>query len=376
MIGDPIIPELQTSTPASSSSNDRAKVNELISVVTLEQVGAPAWDDFLNHNAQSLPTQTSTWESILRQTYGYRCHFLAAVQDGQIQGVLPLFRVKSPLTGDSLQSMAGAVCTATPQVAQALLCAADDLARQIGVDYLLLRDSRQSWDNCDLEVLDAHRGVRLHLPADIETAWKNLHKDLRYHIRNGTRKGDINIIVDRPLVDDFYEVLLQGSHQMGTPLYSKRFLLNVVQGFPGYFSTALGYAGNKPIAGFFNLILNSRVFGTWGTSLHSYISLMPTHRIYWTIIEHTISQGLDLLDMGRSAYPSSQYDFKAKWGNEVYPIYQLFRIYRGKTPPTLNVSQTIHENGGVSLFSRTWSKLPLPLARSLGPVIRRHIPFG
>jgi hypothetical protein len=79
-------------------------------IQNLAQVGAPAWDDFINNIKDSLPTQTACWESLLRKTYGLNCHFLVARQDGRIQGVLPLYRVKSPLMGDSLQSMSGAVC--------------------------------------------------------------------------------------------------------------------------------------------------------------------------------------------------------------------------------------------------------------------------
>jgi FemAB-related protein (PEP-CTERM system-associated) len=376
MIDNSSTPELYTSIHATSSAYTNPNVDGGLSIVSLEQVSATAWDEFVNRSECSLPTQTSAWESILRQTYGFSCHFLAAQQDGQLHGVLPLFRVKSLLMGDSLQSMAGAVCAANPQAAQVLLSAADELARQLGVDYLLLRDSRQAWDTCGLEVLEAHRGVRLHLPADSETAWKNLRRGLRYDVRNGVRKGDIDIIVDQSRVDDFYEVLLQGNHQMGTPLYSKQFLINVIRGFPRHFNTALGYHDGKPIAGYFNLIQGNSMFGLWGTTLHSQLTLMPTHRIFWELIEHMIHQGYNLFDFGRSAYPSTQYDFKAKWGDEIYPIYQLFHIYHGNIPPTLNISQGIRNNERISFFSRTWSRMPLPLARHLGPIVRRHIPFG
>ncbi len=376
MIENPTTPKLNTSITPTNSAYTYSSVDRGLSIVSLEQVGPTAWDEFVEHSEGSLPNQVSVWETILHKTYGYSCHFLAAQKDGKIQGILPLYRVTSPLTGDSLQSMSGAVCAATPQAAQALLTAADDLAKQLDIDYLLLRDSRQLWDACGLDVLEAHRGVRLHLPADRETAWKNLHRDLRYDIRYGTRKGEIDIIVDRPQVDDFYKVLLQGSHQMGTPLFSKQFVLNVVQGFSRYFSTSLAYWENKPIAGYFNLNYRNISFGLWGISLRSYLYLRPTHRVFWQMIEQQISQGLNLFDMGRSAYPSTQYNFKENWGDETYPIYQLFHIYRGKTPPTLNIHMAIQKNRQVSLFNRVWSKLPLTLAQSLGPIVRRHVPFG
>ena len=347
-----------------------------LAIQTLDQVGATAWDDFLDHTEGSLPTQTSAWESILSRTYGLSCHFLAAQQDGKIQGVLPLYRVKSILMGDSLQSMSGAVCAATPQAAQALYYAADELADRLKVDYLLLRDSRQVWDGCGLEVIEAHRGVRLHLPADRDSAWENLHKRLRKDFRYGNNKGIVSSIVCCTMVDEFYEFFLRFNHQMGTPCFSEQFMLDVTSAFPGRFSTALGFNDDKPVAGVFCLIHRNKAFGIWGGSLHEFNPMMPTHRVYWAIIEDAIQQGYDQFDIGRSPYPSSQFEFKARWCDETYPIFQLFRIYHGKLPPTLNLNQAVQTKGKVSLASKVWPKLPLPMVRTLGPVVRRHIPFG
>jgi FemAB-related protein (PEP-CTERM system-associated) len=355
---------------------DTSDTQSPLVIQTLEQVGDAAWDDFVNRTEVSLPTQTSAWKSILRQIYGISCHFLVTQQDGQIQGVLPLYRLKSPLAGDCLQSMSGAVCAATPQAAEVLLSAADQLARQLDVDYLLLRDSRQAWDNSGLEVLEAYRGVRLNLPNDCKIAWENLHKRLRKDFRYGRNKGIVTSIVSSTLVDDFYEFFLRFNHEKGTPLFSKQFLLEVTRAFPGHFITALGYNENKPVAGVFCLIHRNLVFGIWGGALHNYNPMMPTHRVFWAVIEDAIQKNFAQFDIGRSPYPSFQYDFKSRWGDENYPIYQLFHIYHGKMPPNLNLYQAIQEKGRVSFVSRMWPKLPLTVARTLGPIIRHHIPFG
>jgi FemAB-related protein (PEP-CTERM system-associated) len=343
---------------------------------TLEQVGASAWNDFINQTEGSLPTQTAEWQNILRNAYGISCHFLVAEQDGVIRGVLPLYRVKSILMGDSLQSMSGAVCAASPCAAQALFYAADELALKLNVDYLLLRDSRQTWDDCGMEVIDAHRGVRLHLPADRETAWNNLNKRLRKDFRYGNNKGIVTSVVCCDLVEDFYEFILRFNHQMGTPSFSKNFMHDVAGAFPARFNTALGYNNDRPVAGVFCLIHRNKAYGIWGGALREHISMMPTHHVYWAIIEAGIEQGLEQFDIGRSPYPSTQFDFKMRWCDESYPIYQLYRIYRGKLPPNLNLNQAIQGKGGVSFVSRAWPKLPLPVARYLGPMVRRHLPFG
>jgi len=85
---------------------------------------------------------------------------------------------------------------------------------------------------------------------------------------------------------------------------------------------------------------------------------------------------LSVMDLGRSVYPSSQFDFKEKWGDETYPIYQLYHIYHGRTPRTLVISQAINEENQYLLFRQVWAKLPESLVAWLGPIIRHHLPFG
>ena len=86
-------------------------------------------------------TQLSAWEGIMSASYGYPCHFLLARRDGRVEGVLPLFLVDSSLTGRRLDSMPGAACACNSHAANALLLAADQLAHELKIEYLLLRDT-------------------------------------------------------------------------------------------------------------------------------------------------------------------------------------------------------------------------------------------
>jgi hypothetical protein len=284
--------------------------------------------------------------------------------------------LNSALTGRSLQSLPGGVCAASPAAAQSLIAAADDLARSLKANYLLLRDSRQAWPESGLETVEAHRGIRSNLPGDVEEAWKGLRKDVRYHIRNGKKQGGVEIVLDTCRSDDLYTALLSFSHEMGTPLFGKRFTENVLRAFPHESQIAVAYHQQQPVGGYLNLVLNGRLFGLWGGSLYAVRPLKVTHQVYWALIEDAIQAGYTQIDMGRSAHPSSQYDFKVQWGNETYPIYQLYRVYQGDTPAAVRVSASSQPRGQFGRFRHMWQRLPRPLARVLGPQVRRHIPFG
>jgi FemAB-related protein (PEP-CTERM system-associated) len=312
----------------------------------------------------------------MSNTYGYNCYFLQASIGSKIEGVLPLFFINSRITGRSLQSLPGAICTSTPEIGLRLIGEADALARELRADYLLLRDSRQPWSDSNIELIEDHRGVRLNLFDESEAAWNNLRKDVRYHIRNGRKKGNINISFNDESVIDFYSVLQKFSQQIGTPVFGENFIENILTHLGKRCQIVTAHYNNEPIAGLFNFILGNRIYGIWSCALSEFRSLKVTHRLYWALIEDACKRGYTQVDMGRSPYPSGHYKFKAQWGDQDYPIYQLFRIYRGKVSSMLHISTYQNKNSNMSLFSTIWKNLPSYLARTLGPSLRWHIPFG
>jgi len=355
---------------ANSSQSDRWNIERL------SAGNRQDWDEFVRSSSDGLPTQLSAWEGIMSASYGYPCHFLLARRDGRVEGVLPLFLVDSFLTGRRLDSMPGAACACDSQAANALLLAADQLAHELKIDYLLLRDARHSWPDSNLEVLEAHRGIRRQLIHDIEKTWKSLPKDVRYHIRNGQKQAELEIVTDQTGVQDFYAFLNHYNRRAGTPSFSYRFLEHVTRALPdGYQITRLFHQG-KWIGGFFNFRMGGSIYGMWGGSSHEFLKMKPNHQALWAMIQQGSAQGFTVLDMGRSEYPSTQYDFKEQWGDQVYPIYQLFTVYRGKKPRMLEIRNTQQKAGRFSLFRSAWKRLPDQAARRLGPHVRWHLPFG
>jgi len=339
-----------------------------------EEDGTSDWDQFVESTPEGLPTQLSSWYKIMSNTYGHKCYFLQASIGNNIEGVLPLFFINSRVTGRSLQSLPGAICATTDDIGHSLISEADALARELRVDYLLLRDSRQPWSGTDLDLIEAHRGVRLTLQQDSEALWNNFRRDVRYQIRKGREKGNIEISFIGESVRDFYSAFQQFSQQMGTPVFGENFLQSILEYIGQKCQIVTARYDTEPIAGVFNFIMRDKIFGLWSCAIGDSRNLRATHRLFWALIETGCKRGYTQFDMGRSPYPSGQYKFKAQWGDQDYPIYQLFRIYRGKEPSVLHIST--HQNNNMSLFNQIWRNLPSQIARSLGPRLRWHIPFG
>jgi FemAB-related protein (PEP-CTERM system-associated) len=334
------------------------------------------WDNFINSSSEGLPTQFSAWQEIIQSSYGHRCYFLMALGNQRIKGVLPIFEVKSRITGHSLQSMPGGICAETPEAAYALIETANAIAIQNQADYLLLRDSRQAWPDAKLSVIQAHRGVKTILAADSDAVFKSMPRRVRGQIARGRKTPNVNILMDDVPTQEFYEVFFQFNQSKGTPLFSYTFLTNLLEKFSNNHKLIVAYLDNKPVAYLLGLINNKSLLLRWGGGLRKYRDLHLHPLIIWSMIRYGCQRGCKFVDFDRSPYPSSYFNFKKPWGTIRYPIYQHYQVYRGKLPGTIQLLNAQGKSHQASLFQMLWPKMPDILARYLGPKIRWHIPFG
>ena len=90
------------------------------------------------------------WRWLVERTFGHRAHYLTALRNGHIVGVLPLFELKSLLFGHSLVSIpfaiGGGLVAGDHAAANALLAEAKRLAEDLRVDYLELRSEHPLTD--------------------------------------------------------------------------------------------------------------------------------------------------------------------------------------------------------------------------------------
>jgi FemAB-related protein (PEP-CTERM system-associated) len=320
------------------------------------------------------------WRKVLKSTYRYPCYFLLARAQNQILGVMPLFQVKSPLFGHRLETLPGALCVETPEVARKLICEADALARQLNVDTLIMRDSRKDWtttlQGLNFEVMEAHRGVRRSLNGDPESIWKSLNRKFRQDVKRIQRNESIRTELGESGLEDFYRVFFKFTHKIGTPLFGISFLRTISEVMAEKYQISRVYHKEIPVAGYYDFLMGKTIFGFWGGRLHDYRDLNIPKLAYWLTIKWGCQNGYATYDLGRSPYPSGQFDFKQRIGDEEYPIFQIFRSYKGKPPIGLMIHTSEKDMDGFSQSQKMWQKVPRPIARFLGPKVRWHIPFG
>jgi hypothetical protein len=68
-------------------------------LVAINPLEYPEWDSLLADHPESCFFHGSAWARVLRQTYGHGPLYLCRISDGQLNGLLPIMEVSSPLTG-------------------------------------------------------------------------------------------------------------------------------------------------------------------------------------------------------------------------------------------------------------------------------------
>lgn len=355
-----------------------------------------AWDEYLERSADGLPFQLAGWKDVLARTYGYDTPFLMARDSApgggeRVVGVLPLFAVRSALMGNSLMTTPGAVCADNEEAAAALIERAAGVARELKVDRLILHDSRHarrgpaSWNgHAELQTASHHVAWITEVSPDMDVMWKRVDRNVRRLVRKG-RENEIIISHDRAgrQLGDFYDVMARFTHEMGTPVFGRSFVQNVVDAFPDRFVITGVYHQGRPIGSYFSMMLRQTLFGLWGSTLHDYLPLYASYVAYWSLLETTAGTGCHTLDMGRSPAESGASKFKGQWGGQSVPVYQQVLPTKrprsaasGADPKVESVAGRVRTEDKFQTFGRVWSRLPLPVTRIVGPRLRRHVPFA
>ena len=230
---------------------------------------------------------------------------------------------------------------------------------------------------------DDSRSDHVHWVVDVregaEALWSHLHRNLRRQVRMATSNGLV-VEIDRSgqALAAFYDVFSRFTHEVGTPVFSRRFLENVVEIFPGGFNIAVVSHEGQPIGAFFQLEMGQVMVGMWGATPHAYLELRPNYLAYWSLIEDAARRGFHVLDMGRSLAGSNASAFKGQWGGACAPVYQQVATLGAAGSADTGVQRADRHRGtpGLQWVTRLWPRLPLPVASYLGPKLRHHVPFG
>jgi len=303
-------------------------------VRTLSNDQSRDWDAFVETCESATFFHKAGWRQVLEQSFGHECHFLYAQQHGMIQGVLPLTRIRSLLFGHHLVStpfcVYGGPATVSEEAEHALIEAACALARNLGVDDLELRNihsRRADWPGKDLYVT-----FRKHIDPDPEINLRSIPRKQRAMVRKGISAGLVGEVDDAG-VDRLYAVYSESVRNLGTPVFSRRYLRLLRDVFGEACDILIVRHGGEDVAGVMNFYFRDQVLPYYGGSRFMARRLKGNDFMYWDLMRRSAERGLRIFDYGRSKIGTGSYSFKKNWGFEPEPLhYECYLVNADKVP--------------------------------------------
>lgn len=329
---------------------------------------APAWDAFVDTHPEATFFHRSGWSAVLERSFGHKAHYLLAEEGGEVRGVLPLARVRSRLFHDALIStpfcVYGGALACNDQTLDALLGAGSELARKLDVEYMELRQRRSSrpdWPSKSLYVT-----FRRELSADHDANLKAVPRKQRAVIRKGLMAG-LDVQVDESS-DDFYQVYSESVRNLGTPVFSRRYVRTLLDVFPEESEILTVRHQGQPVSSVLSFYFRDEVLPYYGGGTAAARDLKAYDLMYWELMRRAAERGVRVFDFGRSKRDTGSYSYKTHWGFEPEPLHYEYDLVRMQSMPDVSPKNPKYER-----FIQLWRRLPLPVSRLLGPPLARSL---
>jgi FemAB-related protein (PEP-CTERM system-associated) len=341
---------------------------EAVSITTASPRDAHPWDAFVGTHAQASGYHAWGWRTVFERAFKHEPIYLIARRGADMVGVLPLVAIRSVLFGRTLTSLPfvnyGGVVASDDRIAQALVDASRDLARDLGCGHVELRHTDRRFAALPCK---QHK-VAMRLALD-SVSWERLDKKVRNQIRKAEKSGLTAHSGGAELLDEFYRVFARNMRDLGTPVYARTMFEEVLRVFPGQAHVhvirlqgiAVGAAVTYRTGGVMEM--------PWASSVRDYNVLCPNHLLYWTIIQFAAARGQRVLDFGRSTPGEGTFKFKEQWGARPLALHWEYVLAEGAPMPDVSPA-----NPKFQAAIEIWKRLPLPLATRIGPHVVRGIP--
>jgi serine/alanine adding enzyme len=330
------------------------------------------WQRFVDAHPEAGCMHHAGWYRVLRDAFRVTPYFLMAVnQHGAVDGVLPMYLSRSPLTGQHISSLEDGVLASHGDVVHVLL-----------EEALLTRDKTRS------RYLQM-RGGPIDRPADtvqpnvhtfINTSeatdklWSAIKKKTRWAIRQAERQ-DLTIEHDADLSElaGFYALYAAHMRDLGTPVFGHK-VFEAIVAHLGADRLRLYLVRHGPnLIGGMLCIINGRRWTDYYAVVRPAVETeFANYLLYWHVIRDASLNSIERLDLGRSTRESNVHLFKRKWRGFDVEVPYYFYVRSGVQAENFGFGRQKESKG---MLQQCWSRLPLSVSNRLGPLIRRQLPF-
>ena len=291
------------------------------------------WDEFVRKHPLGWVAHLSGWKRVLETSFPHmKGHYFALVdpQSNEIKAGLPVFEVRSFLTGNRLVSIPFAT------LCDPLISGKEDLDPLIGEAIRLLEQKKSSF--LEIKTMNAvplidHSGLSRHcffkhnyleLDQGIQAIWDNFNHREKRNIKKAQKQNlSMKEARDERDVASFYKLYAATRKRLGLPAQPCLFFKTLWDEFSsaGYARILLASLDGEFMAGHFLLQFNDRTSAEAVGWDINYKDINSNHFLYWEGIEAAVYNNYKIYDFGRTS-PSNQtlLDFKKRWGTKIIDL--------------------------------------------------------
>jgi serine/alanine adding enzyme len=368
-----------------------------ITVKTIQQTDKNEWDTYVQSNPGANLYHLFGWKNVVEKTYGHNTYYLMAVRElskpGQrntVVGILPLVHLKHFIFGNNLTSIPffdmGGMLADDREAEKTLMYEAMKLGKILRADNIelrhtkplsclysdgfqdLIQNSKFKIQNCRSKTLSHKARMILNLPGSSEELMKSFKSKLRSQIKKPIKEGLKAKIGGLEYLNEFYHVFTVNMRDLGSPVHSKKLISNVFEQFDENAKIVIVNKDDTPVACSIMIGFKDTIENPWASSLRQYSRLSPNMLLYWTMLEYTCDHGYKYFDFGRSTPDEGTYKFKIQWGSKPHQLYWQYISLKGQSTDSETVEKSKFDKA-----IQYWQKLPVPVTKIIGPMIRKNI---
>lgn len=329
------------------------------------------WDEFVISHPQGTLFHLTAWKRALEGTLPFQASYFYAERDGRITGVAPLFLVSNWVVGRCLISVPlaayGGICAEDAESENLLRNHVQQVAAEQQVDFLELRN-RSGGLLPGFHSNSLYSTFRCPLSPDPQEILKRLPRDTRYMIRKAEKAG-LKARNGLDQLEVFYPLFAESYRRLGTPVFPKALLENLVSEFPGQVDLLVVYAGERPVSGVFSFFYRDIVLPYYAGASSEAGSLAANNFMYAALMKQAGAAGYRTFDFGRSKKGTGSHAFKMQWNMDVESLDYQVHLVRRKTVPNFSPL-----NPKFQVAAQVWKRLPFWLTLRMGPRVVRWFP--
>ncbi len=334
------------------------------------------WDAYVLNHPDASPYHLFAWKMAVEAAYGHKSYYLMAEQNGYVVGVFPLIHLRCPLFVNELTALpfcdiGNCLCENT-EIQDLMLDKAITAGTQLKVRKIKLRGNFSPTDYMQENFKTEKTGkvrMLLKLPSSSEELLASFKSKLRSQVRKAEKNGITFRWGSLEDIDAIYFVFSKNMNILGSPVHSKKWLINVLKQYKGNARIGLAEFEEQVIGMGIILTCGQSVSVPWASTLRKYNCLSPNMLLYWNFLKFTADSGFKTFDFGRSTKNEGTYRFKKQWGAQPEPLLW----YTATNEKTDKVNRGQSTTGRKEKIAEIWRKIPLPITNILGPQIRKYI---